>query len=132
MHGMVRLPWLIDAAANLNVQDGFVRVLTIRGPTGRFGGFNANGTRSTLAQPTLDLAPRGTDRMPGFTELDLGVSRAFEFGGGRSMTVLLDVFNALNINTIRGLQNNMSLTTFDRVTAIVPPRVVRLGARFKF
>jgi hypothetical protein len=132
MHGMVQLPWRIDVAGNLNVQDGFVRVLTIRGPTGRFGGLNPNGSRSTLGQPTLEVSPRGTDRMPGFTELDLGVSRAFDFGRGRSVTLLMDVFNALNINTIRGLQNNMSLTNFDRVTAIVPPRVVRLGARVKF
>jgi hypothetical protein len=48
------------------------------------------------------------------------------------VTFTVDVFNALNINTIRGLQNNMSLTSFDRVTAVVPPRVVRVGARVNF
>ncbi|MGB2714008.1 MAG: TonB-dependent receptor [Vicinamibacterales bacterium] len=133
MLGQVQLPWTIHVAGNLNVQDGFIRTLTIRGPTGRFGGFNPNGTRSTLAQPTLEVFPRGTNRLPGFTELDLGFSRPFTFRNGKTrVTFTADVFNALNINTIRGLQNNLSLTSFDRVTAIVPPRVVRLGARINF
>jgi hypothetical protein len=132
LHGMVELPWRINAAANMNVQDGFIRTLLIRGPTGRFGGLNSNGTRSTLGQPNLELFDRGTNRLPGFTILDLGFSRPINFAGGRRVTFTVDVFNALNINTIRGLQNNMSLTSFDRVTAVVPPRVVRVGARVNF
>jgi hypothetical protein len=132
LQGQVQLPWLINAAANLNVQDGFLRTIVIDGPTGRFGGLNPNGSGSSLGQPDLELFARGTNRLPSFTELDLGFSRPFNFAGGRKLTLSLDVFNTLNINTIRGLRSNMSETTFDRVTAIVPPRVVRLGARLNF
>jgi hypothetical protein len=134
MLGQVALPWDINASANLNVQDGFIRTIVITGPSGRFGGLNPNGTPSVLpGQPNLELYTRGTNRLPGFTELDLGFARPFNFRGGRNqVTVKVEVFNTLNINTIRGLQNNMSNVNFDRVTAIVPPRVVRLGALFKF
>ncbi|HEY7476040.1 MAG TPA: TonB-dependent receptor [Vicinamibacterales bacterium] len=132
--GHVELPWLINAAANLNVQDGFIRTIVITGPSGRFGGLNADGTPFTLpGQPNLELFTRGTNRLPGFAELDLGFSRPFGFRGGRTqITVKADIFNTLNISTIRGLQNNMSQVNFDRVTAIVPPRVVRLGLLVRF
>jgi hypothetical protein len=133
MNGMVQLPLGINGAVNLNVQDGFIRTLTIDGPTGRFGGLNANGTPSSLGQPTLELAARGTNRYDGFTELDLGLSRTFGSRAGRyRITLNVDVFNALNNNTIRGLRNNVSQTNFDTITAIVPPRVVRLGTRISF
>jgi hypothetical protein len=133
LNGVVQLPLGINASANLNVQDGFIRTVTIDGPSGRFGGLNANGTASSLSQPSLELVPRGTTRYSGFTELDLGFSRTFAFQNGRRrVTFNLDVFNALNNNTIRGLRNNRSQTNFDTITAIVPPRVVRLGARFGF
>jgi hypothetical protein len=132
LHGMVELPWKLFAAGNLNVQDGFIRTIIIDGPTGRFGGLNPNGTPSTLGQPDLELFNRGANRLPGFTELDLGFSRPVMLGGNRKLTFTVDVFNVLNINTIRGMEDNMSQTNFGGITAIVPPRVVRLGARFNF
>jgi hypothetical protein len=131
--GMVQLPWQVNFSGTMNVQDGFLRTITITGPSGRFGGFNATGAATQLGQPTLELFVRGTNRFEQFTELDLGISRPINFRGGKNRLVLTaDIFNALNINTIRGLQNNMSNTNFDQITAIVPPRVVRLAVRMNF
>ena len=45
----------------------------------------------------------------------------------------MTVFNLFNVNTIRGYaSNNLSQTTFVRVSSIVPPRVVRVFARLTF
>lgn len=134
LQGIVQLPWKFTAATALNVQDGFIRVLTIRGPSGRFGGLNANGTPGpSLGQPTLEVFPRGVNRYDPFAELDLSFARTFTMPGNRRrVTFDVDVFNALNANTIRGLNNNLSQTNFDSVTAVLPPRAVRFGFRFNF
>jgi hypothetical protein len=133
LQGIVQLPWKFTAATALNVQDGFIRVLTIRGPSGRFGGLNANGTPGpTLGQPTLEVFPRGANPYDPFAELDLSFARTFTMTTGRRVVFDVDVFNVFNVNTIRGLNNNLSQTNFDTVTAVVPPRAVRFGFRFNF
>jgi hypothetical protein len=133
LQGIVQLPFRVNFASALNVQDGFIRTLTITGPSGRFGGLNANGTPGpTLGQPTLEILPRGSRRYDSFAELDISFSRKFTVAGRRAVTLDLDVFNALNNNTIRGLNSNLSRTNFDTVTAVVPPRAVRLGFRTNF
>ena len=133
LQGQVILPLAINMAGALNMQDGFLRTITITGPSGRFGGFSPTGASTTLGQPGLELYTRGENRYDAFSELDLGFSRVFSFNGGKNrLTGMVDIFNTLNINTIRSQNNNKSQTNFDTVTAVVPPRAIRLGVRVNF
>jgi hypothetical protein len=42
-----------------------------------------------------------------------------------------ELFNALNVNTITGM-NDVSGPSYSAITGIMPPRIVRLGATLSF
>jgi hypothetical protein len=64
---------------------------------------------------------------------DLALSKQFRFARGRAITFDVTMFNLFNVNTIRGYSSsNLSQGTFTRVSSIVPPRVMRVFARFAF
>ncbi len=121
--GFAALPGAFNASAAVNVQDGFDRPIVFDGPPARNGlGF------TTL----LDL-PAGTTRYPALTMVDLQIDRPVRIAGGRARVDLsVVVFNLFNVNTIRAQSNNLSQLSFGRVTAIVAPRVVRVGGRVVF
>jgi len=45
---------------------------------------------------------------------------------------MFEVFNIFNKKNFRTIDTNMNSTTFGAVTAIEPPRIVQLGAKFMF
>jgi hypothetical protein len=79
------------------------------------------GTVRVLAEPM------GTRRMDHITLVDLKVEKSFRVWSER-LAVFVDLFNALNANP----EQNVSWASgsFLRPLAVVPPRIVRLGARF--
>jgi len=81
----------------------------------------ANGVR-ILGEPI------GTRRMDNITLLDLRVEKGFGLGGHRRIAAFADVFNLLNSNPEQGLGWS-SGPSFLRPLSIVPPRLVRLGAK---
>ncbi len=44
----------------------------------------------------------------------------------------LDLFNALNANTVLGRQYDLRVTAADNVLEIMNPRILRLGVRMNF
>ena len=54
-------------------------------------------------------------------------------GGKNRLTLTLDAFNLFNVNTVTAYaSNNVDSSLFKAAGAIVPPRVLRLGARITF
>src|SRR5262249_30210814 len=93
MSGMVQLPMGINASANLNINDGPNRTLTINGPGAVFNGLN----QSTLNVTSLEFQPRGTTRLAPTKLLDVEISKVIAFRGGRNrVTLTLDAFNIFN------------------------------------
>src|SRR5262249_14205668 len=80
---------------------------------------------------TIRLEPYGTRRLSAQNILNLRGSKAFALGGGRQVEVDLDVFNVLNAATPTGA-NFQSGPSFGFVTGVIPARIARLGARFRF
>jgi hypothetical protein len=141
LNGSYAAPWGINVAANLNVNDGANRTLTINGPGSVYGGVNASGAATTLTGNacscgTLRIEPAGTTRLEAIKLLDLGVHKVISFRGGRNRVKLMgDVFNVFNINTITGYSddaNNLSHELYNTPNNIVPPRVFRFGAQLSF
>jgi len=130
MSGMVQLPYGLNASANLNINDGATRTLTINGPGSIFNGVG----QSTLNVTTLTFQPSNTTRFQPAKLLDVELSKVLSFRGGRNrVTLTLDAFNIFNVNTIQGYSsNNMDSTQFNSPNAIVPPRVLRVGAKIAF
>jgi hypothetical protein len=48
-----------------------------------------------------------------------------------NMSLALDIFNALNLNTVTQI-NSVSGPAYNRVIDFIPPRILRFGARVRF
>jgi hypothetical protein len=71
--------------------------------------------------------PIGTRRMDNLTLVDLKVEKSFRVSSER-LAVFVDVFNALNANAEQTI--SWASGSFLRPLAIMPPRILRIGARF--
>lgn len=80
---------------------------------------------------TVPLEAWGDRRLPPQNSVNWRASKRFGLGGGRRLEVTVDLFNALNANTVLA-QTMASGPSFGAITAIMPPRIVRLGTTFSF
>jgi hypothetical protein len=138
--GAVQLPAGFTLAQNTIILEGDARAISFNAPVCRFGGLNST-TGAPLAcletgnNPTFAFRtePTGTTHLPTTSLTDLALSKQFRLARGRAVTFEATVFNLFNVNTIRGYSsNNLSQSTFTRVSSIVPPRVLRVFARVNF
>jgi hypothetical protein len=79
---------------------------------------------------TFRVEPIDARRYPTVAILDIRADKSFSFGRIGRLTGQVDVFNLLN----SGVPTTLRLTTvaFHEVTAILNPRVVRVGVRYDF
>jgi len=143
-YASVELPWYgLLAATNWNLIDGNVRFESINGP-GTFancppGTPAAQCTAVPQTDNTLNFNNQGTNRFPATNLIDVSVSKNFDFGR-QKLTVTLNCFNILNINTVQGFSSdnasnnglNGASSTFLAINSIVPPRVFRIDLRYAF
>ena len=85
---------------------------------------------------TVFLSDRGDERLPTVTMVDLAISRAFKFPGGRQIVPRLEIFNIGNASTVVTLNpavgSTNPLTGYLAPTQIVSPRIFRLGVNIDF
>jgi hypothetical protein len=141
VNGAYQLPWDVMVAGNWNLFENGSREVVINGPGQVAGGFNAAGSATTINLTTLRFEERGTHRFDPTNLVDLSVSKAFQFRGGKNrVKVTFDAFNVLNIATARGFaSSNLSVAAgasgvapWQQVSSIVPPRVFRVGLSLNF
>ena len=88
---------------------------------------------SRPANFTYGNAGRNIVRGPGIFSTDLSLIRNVPFGGGRSLQLRLEAFNALNQPIWGDPDMNMSSATYGRVnTTRSPMRELQLGVKFSF
>jgi len=80
---------------------------------------------------TIRLEPYGSQKLAAQNILNLRGSKDFSIGGGRRFEIDVDVFNVLNAATPTAA-NFQSGPSFGFVTGVIPARIARLGARFRF
>jgi hypothetical protein len=106
-------------------------------PSARQVLFTAPGT--TVPSIVLNVEPIGSIRTPHVNMFDARISKQIGLAGSRSLNVRVDVFNLMNIDTLRNW-NVRSGAIFLRPTAggsnnatsIVPPRLVMFGVSYDF
>jgi hypothetical protein len=140
--GSYLFPYDINVAANYNLTDGAVRIMSINGPGQVPGGINAAGNPTTISYNTLTFQNAGDTRLPAISLLDLSVQKTFKLRGGReNVKVMLDGFNILNANTPANnsgtgvnayASNNLSLQQSLQLASILPPRIFRVGFGLTF
>jgi hypothetical protein len=134
VNGAYQGPWGIMTGANLNVNDGATRTLSINGPGSVYGGVRQTGAAVSVNYATLNFEPAGTTRLKPTEILDLNASKTVSFSGGKyRLKITADAFNVFNTNTILGYSsNNRSATTFSSPASLVAPRIFRIGMALNF
>jgi Carboxypeptidase regulatory-like domain len=125
--GVYQLPWQISFGAALNGREGYVIPYYVQFRDRK------EGTQKTLmVSPEFD-----NNRLPNIFNLDLRLAKDItirNFG----LSLSLDAFNVTNRHTV--LDRNTLLDVgadatsplYNRISTLQSPRVLRLGARFKF
>jgi hypothetical protein len=123
-----QLPWWdLGVAGFLNVRGGFPLIKYVT-----TGSFNYTGTTTIASSGTsVYLDEVGAVRLPSVTQLDLRLDKAVKFGRVRT-TLSLDLFNALNANTVLAQRRQQNSSNANQISAILAPRVLRFGARVTF
>jgi hypothetical protein len=80
---------------------------------------------------TVQVEPTGTRRMDAPLIFDLRTERRFALPKDTAVSVLVDVFNIANSNAEVDI-NIVSASTYQWPIAVLPPRVVRFGAKFSW
>jgi len=84
-----------------------------------------------LATVTLAMEPFGATQLPTLSSVNYRASKRLRMLRGRTLEFVVDLFNALNVNTVTS-QSVVSGPTYGAISAIVPPRIGRLGITYSF
>ena len=90
----------------------------------------AGGGR-TIASLVVPVEPLGSRYYPNAYLLDFRVEKRIRVIGNHRVAVRADVFNALNTNVITTL-TTQSGASFERPSAIMPPRIVQFSTTYTF
>ena len=85
----------------------------------------------TQASVTARLNQPNTLFLDTVNQLDVSFSKTVKAGGGVEFRPEVGIFNALNANPVTA-QTNAFGPALDRVTAILPGRLIRLGITVKY
>ena len=87
------------------------------------------GTCNTTV--SVGLVPPGTDYGERLNQVDFRVAKTFDFGGGRRMQGIVDVYNLFNGAAVI-THNNTYGTAWLRPTQILQARLLKFGFQFEF
>ena len=118
--GVYVLPFQINTSASYEYRSGYPWARQVRFTGG-----------ATIPNITVNVEPVGTRRLPSQNQLDLRVEKAFNLRAGQRATVRMNMFNALNDNTVLDL-NRLSGASFGLPTNIMPPRIVEFSVSYQF
>ena len=122
LNGMVQLPYGFNVSGFVTVREGFV--IPVRLQTGH------RGDASGRAYPMVRQF--GDQRLPTFWLMDFRVEKVVPIGDYGTVSVMADIFNLFNNNTVLGRQPNINTSKGYQPLEIINPRVFRLGVRFRF
>jgi hypothetical protein len=80
---------------------------------------------------TIPLEELGAQRDPAQHVVNIKASRPIPLSHGRRLALSFDVYNLLNVNTATTTRY-VSSTTYGQISAILPPRIARVGFEFTF
>jgi hypothetical protein len=126
--GSYRLPWNVSLSGFLQSKSG------VKGQrTYIFRQADPDGGRAITqnGNTTIRLDPYGTESLAALNILNLRASKDISLGGSRHLDIDFDVFNVLNAATPTAA-NFQSGPSFGYITGVLPARIARLGARFRF
>jgi hypothetical protein len=80
---------------------------------------------------TIMAVERGSEALDPVFTANIRLEKSFSIDKYRG-SILVDMYNALNNDTVTGVRNGMHLAAFGETTALQNPRYFQLGVRFEF
>ena len=126
INGLVDLPWQFQIGGILRVQSGF--------HFSRFDALNRDPDGNGNFNSVDFTAGRNAFTAPQFVNLDTRFSKRFDIGERVNVEVLFELFNILNRQNPRSVQNREDLPTepFGSLTQVLPGREGQIGIRISF
>ena len=128
LSGAYTLPYEIIASANFEHRTSAPQARQVLFTGGR-----------QIRSIVLNVEPLGTFSLPDTNLLDIRTAKRLSLGGGRTMELRVDVFNAMNVNTIKQRIVRSGPTYFipfaegaAAASVIILPRIVQVGASLSF
>jgi hypothetical protein len=124
--GTYDLPWGIVASGNFQHLTGYPEEAQYTVTSAILG--------STLTQSsqTMYLVPSGQMRLPGVNILDLRFSKIWSFRDRYKVQPEFDIYNLTNSAAATAVNQSVNSATFLNPTAILPPRLFKVGLRIDF
>jgi hypothetical protein len=120
LSGTYILPAEILLAANYHATSGDAFARQVRFSGGR-----------TIPTIVLNVEPIGTHRRPNVHMMNVRLDKRFTLPRAQIATVSLNLYNALNANTVTALQNR-SGGSFLNPLGILPPRLAEISLSYRF
>ena len=111
-------PWDIGVSGSYKLQSG------------RQWGRSINVTLPVAGAETIRVEPVTAHRAPSVGIFDIRLDKSFRLAGHR-LTGMVDAFNLTN-SSVPVTFRTASAVSFQEVTALLDPRIVRVGVRFEF
>jgi hypothetical protein len=126
--GSYQLPYEISVSGFLQGRNGLKGQRTVR-----FAQVDPDGgTRiAQLNTVTLPMESYGAQHLAAQNILNIRLNKGVALGGDRRLDLDFDVYNLLNSNAPLSA-TFVSGPTFGYVTNVLPPRIARMGVRFRF
>ena len=119
--GSYLLPYGFKVAGIYDYQTGEPRARDVRFTSGL----------KQLTVVVVRAEPLGAQRYPAVHLLTWRVEKSLKLRHGGTVGLQADVYNVLNVNNATSIVSR-SGSTYNRITAIVPPRIVGLGMTYSF
>jgi outer membrane receptor protein involved in Fe transport len=118
--GSYRAPYDINVSALYNFLAGTPRQRTYQ--------FRSVPNATSV---TIPLEEWGASRDPNQHVVNVKAARSFRFDAQRRLQLSFDVYNLFNVNTATTTRY-VSSATYGAISAILPPRIARVGVEFSF
>ncbi len=123
---LYQLPWGFNFSGFAHIRDGWAweRYLLVRAPE--------RAAKGLGTWVVLFIEQWGTTRLSNFYNVDLSLSKDFVLGRYGRLTLQLDAFNVFNFDHDIWRDNWMNGPSYNEITQILNPRIIRLGVRYRF
>ena len=123
LSGVYQLPYRLAVSGNFQHFTGFPEEDQVV--------VGSNTVALTQVTQTIDIAERGTNRLPSVNVGDFAVKRLFRLTHGTTVEPAMELFNVGNANTVQGRLTTLG-PAYHRATSIMRGRMLRFGVNFKF
>ncbi len=123
---LYQLPWGFNVSCFANARQGRINLQRIVVPSPERGAVGLGGTK------TIYIEKPGETRLPNFYNVDASLTKEFHLGNYGRLSLQVDAFNVFNFAHDLNRFTQVNSSRHDEIQAILNPRVIRFGIRYRF